>query len=161
MPHRSTNYHWMIFDRGCWLWARIQQEGLVGVVCVGWWEPWHWHWCLQTGTGVHATAGPCTVPCPLPGLVVPTWLPPSPPPPHNTHPVLYTLYSKHPVPYTAHTKHPVLYTVYSKHPVLNNLQYILYWTLYTTNYTPCMLYTHWSGQARYSHSGYWAPWENR
>ena len=92
-----------------------------------------WYWCPR-----HSWALPCTAPCPLPGLVVPTWLPPPPPPPHNTHPVLYTLYSKHPVPYTAHTKHPVLYTVYSKHPVTTcNISYIEHCIQQTTHPVCC------------------------
>ena len=118
MPHDTANNHWMIFDRGCSQWARIQQEGLVGVVCGG------------PGTGVCRLVLVSAPQLALHRAVSSSWtgaanLAPTittttahTPCTVHKHPVLYTLYTTHPVLYTLQTKHPVLYTLYTKHPVL-------------------------------------------
>ena len=143
MPHDTTNNHWLIFDRGCSQWARIQQEGLVGVVCGG------------PGTGVcrlvlvsapqlalhRAVSSSWTGAANLAPTITTTTAQHTPCTVHK-HSVLYTLYTKHPVLYTVYNKHPVLYAVYSVLDIVYTKQTALYPVLYTIYNKLNTLYVH-------------------
>ena len=156
MPHDTANNHWMIFDRGCSQWARIQQEGLVGVVCGG------------PGTGVCRLVLVSAPQLALHRAVSSSWTgaanlaPTITTTTAHTHPVLYintlycTPYTLHTLyctpyrlntlycipytlntlyytPYTLNTLYFTLYTLYWTLYILNKLQYTLYCTMYTIN----------------------------
>ena len=91
----------------------------MGVVCVGWWEPWHWR--LQTGTGVHATAGPA--PCRV--LFLDWWCQPGSHHHHHrtTHTLYCTLYTLNTLYRTLHTLNtlyctPILQTPCTEQPAI-------------------------------------------